>query len=379
MTGRAIIFIVVGMIITSGIVLYNIEAASTGIVSNFTSAYLNQTALNIAQSGVNMGLLQLANNASWRTGFPLMDMLGGKVIVTAQDTTYQGGSVVMIRAIGIANYQKSGERRDTSIAYVGKTVLNPIPVKGLLQSNGPVGTAGGIVLDGRNHTLPPPDPPTLIDTTGTYAVWCTTTFSVGGSSKFGGTVDGKDYLPLGSTKKNGPTIMENQTYPGGYPLTPDSAAGGTGNGYPEGKLKSIAQSGAGGSQYVTDPLTLKYPLKGVTYVELPAGTVWGSATVYGSGILIVHNSARNAAIKNAAGTSANPDFVGLVIADDIVHIQGEITGAVIELSPTPSEGTVIGNSNGNMWFSRQAVLNATSLNGSSTAIGSAANVIAWWE
>src|ERR1051325_2418211 len=60
--------------------------------------------------------------------------------------------------------------------------------KGLLQSNGPVGTAGGIVLDGRNHTLPPPDPPTLIDTTGTYAVWCTTTFSVGGSSKFGGTV-----------------------------------------------------------------------------------------------------------------------------------------------------------------------------------------------
>jgi|ERR1041384_1779093 hypothetical protein len=379
MTGHAIIYTVIGVIIVSSVVMFNIESNSSRIAANFFAEYLNQGAQNIAQTGVNMGLRQLANNSAWRTGFALMDLLGGKVIVTAADTTYVGQSAVMITSIGITNYSKSDEHRDTSIAYVRKTLLNPIPVKGLIQANGPVGTGGGIVVDGRNHALPPPDPPALIDTTGTYAVWSMSTFTVGGGSSFGGTADGKDYVPTGNSKKNGATVLQNQSWPGGYPTTPDSAAGGTSNGYPEGTLKSVAQSGVGGSQYVTDPLTLKYPLSGVTYVELPTGIVWGSATVYGTGILIVHNSAKTAAIKNLAGTSANPDFTGLVIADDIVHIQGEITGAIIEMSPNPSEGTVIGNSNGNTWFSRQAVLNATQNINGGTVNGSASNVIGWYE
>ncbi|HEY6191642.1 MAG TPA: hypothetical protein VI215_04860 [Bacteroidota bacterium] len=379
MTGHAIIFTVVGVILISSLVMFNIESAGTSIAANFFGEYLNQSAQNIAQSGVNMGLRQLANNSSWRTGFPLMNLQGGKVIVTAADTTYLGVSAVMITSIGIANYQKSDEHRDTSIAYVRKTLLNPISVKGVVQANGPVGTAGGILIDGRNHSLPPPYPPTLIDTTGMYAVWTTSTFAVGGGSTFAGTANGVDYAPASSVKKNGQTIMQNQTWPGGYPMTPDSVAGGTSNGYPEGTLKSVAQSGVGGSQYVTDPLKLKYPLSGVTYVEVPSGVVWGSAIVYGTGILIVHNSAKNAAVKNLSDNGTGFDFQGLIIADDIVHVQTEITGAIIELSPTPSEGNVLGNSNGNVWFSRQAVLNATqSVNGGS-GNGSASGVIGWYE
>ena len=66
MSGRAIILIVVGILITSAVILYNIEAASTSIVANFNNEYLSQTAQNIAQTGVNMGLRQLANDGSWR-------------------------------------------------------------------------------------------------------------------------------------------------------------------------------------------------------------------------------------------------------------------------------------------------------------------------
>src|ERR1041385_7846147 len=379
MTGHAIIYTVIGVILISSVVLLRIESNSTRIAENFFGEYLNQSAQNIAQSGVNMGLRQLAGNSSWRTGFPLMNLLGGKVIVAAADTTFQGASAVMVTSIGITNYGKSDEHRDTSVAYVRKIVLNPIHVNAAIQANGPVGTGGGIVRDGRNHSIPPPDPPALIDTTGTYAVWTTSTFSPGGSSTFAGTVGGVDYAPAASVKKNGQPIMQNQTWPGGYPTTPDSVAGGPSNGYPEGTLKSVAQSGVGGSQYVTDPLTLKYPLSGVTYVELPSGVSWTSAIVYGTGILVVHNSAKNAAIKNISGLNANQDFVGLIIADDIAHIQNEITGAIIELTPTPSEGNVLGNSNGNIWFSREAVLNATqNINGGS-GNGSASNVIGWWE
>jgi hypothetical protein len=304
----------------------------------------------------------------------------GKVVVTASDTTFMGTSVVKIMSIGIMNYNKSSERRDTSIAYVRKTVINPMPVKALIQTNALVSTAGGVVMDGRDHAAPPPNPPTLIDTQGTYGVWTTNTFTMGGGSSIGGTAGGTDYLPSSSEKKAAPIIKQGQTWPGGYPNTPDSAAGGTANGYPEGTLKSVAQSGANGSQYVTDPLTLKYPLSGITYVELPLGVQWSPALVYGSGILVVHNSTTTAALKNIGGDNkGNDTFTGIIIADDIVHIQGNLIGGLIELTSSPSEGKVIGNSNGNIWYSKQAVLNATNSLNVTGGNGSAANVIGWWE
>src|SRR5437870_4079485 len=100
MSGRAIIFIVAGTIIISAIILYNIEAASTSIVANFDNAYLSETAQNIAQSGVNMGLHQLSEDRAWRTGFPLMNLLTGQVLVNVFDTTFTDIPVVAVRATG---------------------------------------------------------------------------------------------------------------------------------------------------------------------------------------------------------------------------------------------------------------------------------------
>ena len=124
-------------------------------------------------------------------------------------------------------------------------------------------------------------------------------------------------------------------------------------GYSAGDLMNMAD------QHVTDPASLTYPLSGVTYVELPCGGTWSPATIDGSGVLVVHNScgaggAGDAVIKNLnSGT-----FKGMLIADDIVHIHTTIIGAVVSLTTGPSSGNVIGNGNGDILYSRQALSNA---------------------
>ena len=157
----------------------------------------------------------------------------------------------------------------------------------------------------------------------------------------------------------------NQTWPGGYPTTPDGVMGGAAKGYSEGKLKSIAQSKSGGSQYVTDPSKLTWPLTGVTYVELGNNGTWQSMSIDGSGILVVHNSYLNAQMKNLnSGT-----FKGLIIADDIVHIHSTIIGAVVGLTPNPSDGNCIGNGNGSVLYSAEAINKALPSGGSGLIAG----------
>jgi hypothetical protein len=149
-------------------------------------------------------------------------------------------------------------------------------------------------------------------------------------------------------------IRTGQVWPGGYPGTPDSVLGGARRGFPEGTLKAIAQSGVGGSQYVTNPSMLTYPLKGVTYVELPSGGTYKDMALNGSGILIVHNAAKNAQMRNIAPST----FTGLIIADDVIKIKNIIIGAVVGLSSNPPSGKFIGNGDGQVLYSSQAIRNA---------------------
>jgi len=96
------------------------------------------------------------------------------------------------------------------------------------------------------------------------------------------------------------------------------------------------------------------------------------ANITGSGILVVHNQYCNAGINNVTGT-----FTGLIISDDIYHIQGTIIGGVIALMPIPSTGNCISTGNGTILFSSAAI------SGSSDAAGvggsSASRVIGWYE
>ncbi len=361
MTGRAIIIVVVGIIIVAGIVLYNIEAASTNIVSNLNTHYSKQVAMNLAESGVNMALTKLAENRLWRTGFNALPFQSGEVTVKVFDTTMAGIGFNCVGIRGMATFNKITETV-TAFGYFPPK-LKPISVKGLLTLNAPNQINGSIVLDGRDHDIHG----NLLARTGTYGIWSTgSTFTASGSGSVGGTADSIDYPPLSTP--NPAVIALNQTG-GGYFSSPDSAFGGTDNGYPPGTLMALAKSGVAGSQYTTNPAKLRYPLSGITYVDIPSGGTWSSPTLSGSGIIIVHNAAGNATIDNSNGT-----FSGILMADNITHLHGTVIGAAVSCTAVPT-GNVIGNGNARILFSNEAILNSTNV----LVSGSRLKVISWWE
>ncbi|HYQ86363.1 MAG TPA: hypothetical protein VES59_03865 [Bacteroidota bacterium] len=371
MSGKAIIIIVVGIVVVSGIVLYNIEAGSIAITRNVDRFYSGKAAQNIAQSGVNMALRQLANDKDWRTGFPSIDMLGGKGFVHVSDSTWYGKKVIKIVSVGILNQGQPFEVRDTSTAYLPRGGV-PGAIRGLITTNSPTSLEGDPLVDARDHTALG----ALVSNNGTLAVWTTKTLSPAGDPMMGGTVLGVDYVP--SDPYLPIVVQSGQSFPN-YPLTPDSVLGATAEGYPEGTLKAIAQSG-NGNQYVTDPSTLTYPLTGVTYVELPSGGSFKNTNITGSGILIVHNGAKNALLEDC-----NLYFTGLVLVDDclkksdISHTGTPVLlGAVFGMSPDGNKGRW-GNSDGSYVYSSEAIENAMKTATIASGRSLASSVLGWWE
>lgn len=375
MSGRALIIVVTGIIITTSILLYNISASSNNIVANFNSYFLRQSAQNMAQSGVNMALRKLTVDRTYRAGFPLTSLFGGKVRVDMWNTKFNGiDSAIAIRSIGYAEYNTTLQRVDTTIAYAFyPPIIVPTVVKSLLTMNGTTTGTGNIVLDAREHDLQG----NVIASTGTNAIWSTGNFTPSGSLTWGGTGAGIDYpvhtpTPLLDTG----FVKTGQPYPGGFPSSPDSALGGPRSGFSEGTLMAVAKSGINGSQYVTDPSKLIFPLSGVTYVEMPTNSpknTWSSAKIRGSGILVVHNSANNATADNLE-TPPGEIFRGIVVADDLKNMHLDILGAVVSMTKNPS-ASIIGNGNARLLYSGQAVKNAVSF----LANGSEMHVLGWWE
>jgi len=242
---------------------------------------------------------------------------------------------------------------------VQKSSLGAGGIRAAVMANGPIKTLGSIRIDGRDHDIDG----NLIPNSGTLGISTRSTYSQGGNSRVGGTYNGTDYAP--SKPGNSNIIETNATWTA--PTTPEEVLGLT----QVDQLKTLAQSGIGGSQYVTDPANLAYPLSGITYVELPPGDKWiaGGFDFTGSGILIVHNSSTNAVLKNTnIGT-----FKGIIIVDDYIHIHNTIIGAVVNLTSNPSEGNCIGNGSGQVLYSSIAISNALS------SISTSLNVISWRE
>ncbi|KAF0150898.1 MAG: hypothetical protein FD143_2407 [Ignavibacteria bacterium] len=344
--GRFALILIIGSIVTFGISNFRMnEILKDASVSSY-SYYNSNVAKNIANSVAQMLISRVADTTSFRanTFQSVTSIFDGSAQYKVKDTTMDAQNYIMIDVI--ATYGSASKRSKVFTQLpTGGGGFFPNTVKAAISTNNPIRTLGNLDVDGRNHDING----NLVGGSGTLGIWTTSTFSRSGNSKLAATVSGTDY----SLSRNPPAnnYAVSQTYPGGYPSTPDSILGGTANGYPPGKLKQIAQSGYNGSQYTTNPASLTYPLKGVTYVELPSGETWQSMDITGSGILIVHNNSRNAVMKNLnSGT-----FKGLLIADDIIHVHTVIIGAVIGLSPNPSSGNCIGNGNGDVLFSRDAV------------------------
>ena len=346
--GKLIVIAVLGSFIVFGIVNHNVNSNLNGATDNAVDHYSLTTARNISNSMAEVLFQKIAEDKNFRCPQKTQkNILGGNVSYTVTDVLLDGDSLIKISLESTYNSVKK-----SAIIYVKSPVPsgnNKVP-KGILAAitaNNNIDINGGLIVDGRNHDIDG----NVISGSGTYGIWTTGSLDRNGNSTIGGTATGTDYSPA----KNGysSVVATNQIWPGGFPTSPDMILGGDQNGLPEGKLKSIAQSCANGSQYVTDPSKLKYPLKGITYVELPSNGIWQSLNLEGAGILIVHNSSVNAKMKNLnSGT-----FSGILIADDIIHIHATIIGALIGLSPNPSEGNCIGNGNGSISYSSEAIKN----------------------
>lgn len=344
--------LILGAIIIFGIISFNTTEKMKTANENSVAYYTETQVRNICNSAVGMLISNLADNTDLRVEDNTTIAYGdGYISYTIKDKKINGQDRIEIFVAG--TYETS---KDTIIAYVKPPNSGFIPpaVKGAISTNNPIELKGNMQVDGRNHDLMG----NLIANSGTNGIWTTQTFSQDGSSDVGGTSSGSDYNL--SSPGNPNIIKTGQTYPGGYPDNPDDILGAE-NGFTDGKLKQLAQSGINGSQYVTDPSDLDFPLKGITYVELPASNgkkngAWKAQNIQGTGILIIHNSVMDAKIENLnSGT-----FSGLIIADDIVHIHTNIVGAVVGLSPAPSEGNCLGNGSGNVFYSSEAITNATS-------------------
>jgi hypothetical protein len=360
---RFLLILLLGSFVTIGIISTTQNQNITNATENSAQSYSQTKARNAANSTVQMLMSQVADNENWRQTTPqTISIFGGSATYTVTDANHDGKDVVKYSVTSNIN----GESKQI-IAYTAKNTSGlPGGIKGAITTNNPVQTLGGLNVDGRNHKMDG----TLVPSSGSYAIWSTNTVTQSGSSDLGGTSGTTDFVP--SNPGHPSIIAENQIYPGGFPNSPDKVLGGALNGFPDGTLKSIAQSGLNGSQYITDPKNVSLPLSGVTYLELDGkkdkDRTWQSMDISGSGILIVHNSSTSTIMKNVnKGT-----FAGLMIVDDMVHIHADIIGAVVALTPSPSSGNCIGNGNGNVLYSTEAIQSAfkqIGINGSSLNYG----------
>lgn len=346
---RFIMIIVLGGIVTFGLNNINLNRTLNLGTQNAVDKFSITRAHDIAGSMADILLMRIANDRTYRVYTQeTEDLFGGEADYTVEDTFFDGDSLIKINVSANYNDAFKSVTAFTKTADLNNSNLPP-SIKAAITTNNPVKTNGTLIVDGRDHDLTG----MLIPNKGKVGIWTISNVNQTGNSTIGGTVSSTDYLP--SKPANPLTINQNQSWPDEIHDTPDKVMGGPDAGYPEGTLKNAAISGFGGSQYVTDPADLTYPLNGITYVELPSGNEWLPARLDGKGIVIVHNSHINAVIKNI---DQNYNFKGLLIADDIVHVHNEIIGAIFVLTQFPSSGNVIGNGNGKVLYSNLALENA---------------------
>jgi hypothetical protein len=340
---RYILIIVLGGYITYSITSLTQNRNVTQATENSVKNYSQTKARNIANSTVQMLMSQVADDLDWRVPNPVIkNVFDGQATYTVIDTIFDGEDLIKFSVTSnVYGHTKKIEVYAKPMDAYPIGINVPAPV----STNNDILTLGNITIDGRNYTVDG----TLIPGEGTYGIWTTGTYTQSGASKVGGTYNNTDYAPSKTPDPN--IIGENQTWQGGItPLTPEQVVTDLPNGF---TLKEYAQSGDWGSQYVTDPNALTFPLKGVTYIELPSGDSWTDANIEGSGILIIHNDQVDAIIKNTYN-----DFTGLIIADDIIHLHSTIIGAIVSLTQNPSEGNTIGNSDGFILYSKDALNNS---------------------
>jgi hypothetical protein len=344
--GKGILILILGTIGIFGYINLNINTNLTQATETAAECFAENRSMNICNCTVECLLSKLGDDNNFRcSNFEAIGCGGSdaKSKYRIVDTLVGTDSLVKIQVkVDYFNAKDSC----TVLARMPNSGFG-IPLKSAIMTNNNVHIQGNMTVDGRDHDLNG----NVISNNGIYAFWSTGNFSTTPSLNVGGTDENFIDYPV-STPGDPNIIKTNKIWPDGYPDSPDKVMGGEKLGFSEGTLKKIAQSGLNGSQYTTNPNTLIYPLKGVTYVE---ADYWKKGKITGSGIFVMCNSAGNSILDTPEG-----NFAGIIIADDLNHIHlTRLLGAVVTLTNFPSAGKGIGSGKGSILYSEKALFNAT--------------------
>ena len=184
--------------------------------------------------------------------------------------------------------------------------------------SGVASTNGAVIVDGREHDANG----NLTGAPGVFGISTSSnTYSQGGNSKVGGN---------GIAPSNPANPVTYQLNAPPLPNTPEKILG-----ISDGSL----------DQFKTN-IPPPTPFNGVVYLT----TSWDGVNLQGSaGILVCHNAVGDAFLKNIHGV-----FKGVIITDDIIHINGDakIVGAVFGMK---TGGVTLGNGSGEVNFSSQVL------------------------
>jgi hypothetical protein len=361
--GRFSLIMILGLAIIAGIMKLNYQQIGSGSQNLSSEKYNHFSARDAAFSTSELLLYYLSIDKHFRSSFSGVDLGNCDIDADIQDSSDDPKLGTDTLRICI-----SSDAADESVALDVLVAVNslswPAPVDAGITARCDVLTLGTFIVDGRNHDWFG----NVLPNDGVMAITTTQDLTRQGSSTLGGTMDsGKDMAP---SKFNTDLVSEEyKSWSEGYPTTPDGVLG-----IAAGTLKKLAQNGICGGQYVTDPANLTYPLNGVTYLELPSGGEWLDAELGtdAKGVIVVHNDDNSAKITNL-----NPgEFRGMVIVDDMIRVHADIYGAVFLLTPTPSDGNCIGNGEGMILFSKEAIMTAINESG---VKGDSLSVISYYE
>jgi len=358
---KFIMIIVLAGMVTFGVSNITMNRTLNGGTNNSVYKFGFNRAHDIAGSITNILLMRIANDPAYRVITPGNEYLfDGEATYSVEDTFFDDDSLIEIRVDA-----KFNGITKTVITYAELKSEGWVPpiVRGAWTVDANLSnTISDMYIDGRNHDLNL----NIIPTTGISGVSTSTEFTNLENAAIGGTYNGIDY-PM--TFPEVPEVIEeNYNWEGGFPQSPDEMLG-----FPEGTLKTIAQSGEYGSQYLLNPEVvdhfiagLTYPLSGVTYIEVTNGIEYELQLEQNgnSGIVVVHNSDRTSRLKGLkydAGTSDGL-LTGLLITDYSFHHHLNILGGVVQLSPNLEDSkSCNGNADHWVYYSSEAIVNATAI------------------
>jgi hypothetical protein len=361
--GRFSLILIVGLAIVAGAMKITYNEIGAGSQNISSEKFNHFTARDAAYSASEILLYYLSLDKHFRSSFSGVNLGNCDIDADIQDSSDDSNLGNDTLRLVIAS-SAAGELVDLQVMVALNSLSWPAPVDAGITARCDVLTLGTLIVDGRNHDWFG----NVLPNDGVMAITTTQDLTRQGASTLGGTMaSGTDMAP---SKFNTDLVSEEyKSWVDGYPTTPDAVLGIT-----AGTLKSLAVNGINGGQYVTDPANLTYPLGGVTYLELPSGGEWLDAELGADaqGIIVVHNDDYNAKLKNLE----MGEFRGLIIVDDMIHIHADIYGAVFLLTAGPSEGNCIGNGEGMVLFSKEAIMTAINESG---VKGDSLSVISYYE